>query len=375
MCREALLPEPILVLSGMPGIAQHFPGAADLAADRPREIDARQCGACGLVQLASEPVPYYRDVIRAVAYSQDMEPFRVAQFRAFAEDHGLVGRRVLEVGCGRGEFLRLIAGAGMDAVGLEHDAAAVATASAQGLQAVQGFLDAPDTRVEGGPYAGFLCLAFLEHVPDPNAFLRGIAHNLEDGGVGLVEVPSFDMIVREQYGTEFMADHLSYFTAETLRTTLGLNGFEVLECGEVWHGYMLSAVVRRRRRASFAGFEAQRAHVRGQLDAFLARHGERGVAVWGAGHQALAAIALHELGGRLACVVDRAPFKQNRFTPGTHVPVLAPAVLSEDPRIQAVIVIGGSYADEIVAGLRRDFRPDLAVAVLRPDGLHEVARA
>jgi hypothetical protein len=93
------------------------------------------------------------------------------------------------------------------------------------------------------------------------------------------------------------------------------------------------------------------------------------VAVWGAGHQALATMALHELGGRVAYVVDSAPFKQGRFTPATHLPIKSPAELKGDSQVRGVIVMGASYSDEIAAILERDFSPTLAIAILRPASL------
>jgi 2,4-dienoyl-CoA reductase-like NADH-dependent reductase (Old Yellow Enzyme family) len=56
--------------------------------------------------------------------------------------------------------------------------------------------------------------------------------------VGLVEVPNFDMLIEKRMATEFIADHLSYFTANTFRTALELSGFEVVEI-HMAHGYLL----------------------------------------------------------------------------------------------------------------------------------------
>ena len=99
----------------------------------------------------------------------------------------------------------------------------------------------------------------------------------------------------------------------------------------------------------------------------------RSVVVWGAGHQALAALALHELADRIAYVVDSAPFKQNLLTPATHIPIRSPAALKSDPGVRAVIVMGASYSDEISRMLRSDYSPALAVAILRPSHLEAEA--
>jgi len=91
-------------------------------------------------------------------------------------------------------------------------------------------------------------LNFLEHLPDPNSTLRGIYNNLTDDAIGLVEVPVFDMILRNKLFSEFIGDHLLYFTKETLTATLRLNGFEIIDCNEEWYEYIISATVKKRRK-------------------------------------------------------------------------------------------------------------------------------
>jgi SAM-dependent methyltransferase len=296
-----------------------------------------------------------------------MRAFRRAQFGQFVSRFSLNGRKAIEIGCGRGEYLALLREAGVDAYGLEHLADSVAACAAAGLQVTQGFIAGAGQVLEGGPFGAFMILNFLEHLPDPNETLRGIRHNVADGGVGIIEVPNFDMILREHQFAEFMSDHLLYFTAVTLTTTLEANGFEVIECSEQFHGYILSAIVRKRAPLDLATFDAWQSELRDQLHRYLRRFGQRRVAVWGAGHQALALIALLDLGGTLRYVVDSAPFKQGRFTPATHVPIVAPETLDADP-VDAVIVMAAGYSDEVARMLRaRRFKGD--VMILREHGL------
>lgn len=355
----------------MPKAAQFLPDAAGLASDRAIDLDIFQCAGCGLVQTGNPPVSYYREVVRAAAFSDAMKAFRRTQFAELAYQHGLRGKKVIEIGCGRGEYLALLRESGMDAHGLEDAEDSVRQCVANGLHVTRGFVDSASYELPSAPYDAFVVLNFLEHWPEPNAGLRGIARNLIEGGLGLVEVPNFDMILRNNLFAEFISDHLTYFTRETLETTLRLNGFEVLKSSEVWHGYILSSVVRKRRRVEVTQFEGGRARLKQEVTQFISRHAERGVAVWGAGHQALATLALLDLGPKIEYVVDSAPFKQNKFTPASHVPIVAPERLRSTP-VGAVIVMAASYSDEVAQIVQREYDQNMGIAIVRDSGLEIV---
>ena len=79
-CGEPLPDPPLLTLENMPAAAQNFPAADELATEHGADLRVRQCECCGLVQLDCEPVPYFRDVIRAAAASPEMREFRLWQF-------------------------------------------------------------------------------------------------------------------------------------------------------------------------------------------------------------------------------------------------------------------------------------------------------
>ena len=186
--------------------------------------------------------------------------------------------------------------------------------------------------------------------------------------MGLVEVPNFDMILSTKLFSEFISDHLFYFTRDSLSGLLGRNGFEVIETRQVWHEYIISSVVRKRGKPDVADFAACLARVRGQIDAFIAGHGHGRVAVWGAGHQALTMIAMAELAGKIRYVVDSAPFKQGRYTPATHIPIVPPRTLESDP-VDAILVMAASYSDEVAGLIRQEYGSRMSVAILRDAGL------
>lgn len=374
VCGEGFYPEPLIRYSNMPKAAQHFPDAQALAAEAGVDLEVCQCSGCGLVQLSNEPVPYYREVIRAAAVSEVLQSAKTAQFAELIAAHDLAGKKVLEVGSGAGEFLSLLPQGEVEAYGLEYAASAVAACKGKGLRMSQGYPDATLGTLPDGPFDAFLLLMFLEHMPEPNQALRAIHQNLREGAVGLVEVPNFDMVVTSRLFSEFIGDHLLYFTRDTLRLTLQRNGFDVLSCGELRDAYVLSAVVRKRGQLDISAFHEDQEQIRTDLHGYLDQFEPRAVAIWGAGHQALAIIAMTGIASRIRYVLDSAPFKQGRYTPATHLPIVAPETLHTDP-VAAVIVMAASYSDEVASILRARYRPDLSVAILRASGLEVVPPA
>jgi 2-polyprenyl-3-methyl-5-hydroxy-6-metoxy-1,4-benzoquinol methylase len=363
-----VLGKPLLSYGGMPRAAQFFPTPDQFGDDKGTELRVYQCTDCGLVQVAGVPVPYYREVIRAAGFSEEMLQFRRMQFGRWVQSYGLGNKRLLEVGCGRGEYLALLRDAGIAAHGLEYSSSAVSACQAAELSVSRGFLASSDQVLSAGPFDAFACFNFLEHWPEPVETLRAIRANLNDGGLGFVEVPNFDMILKEGLYSEFIRDHLSYFTSQTLAHTLQRSGFDVLQCESVWYDYILSAVVRKRNALDVTLLNDRKECVDRALVAFLDRYPEKSVAVWGAGHQALATISLAAIGHRIACVIDSAPFKQGRFTPVDHIPIVAPESLpGKLPK--AIIVMAGGYSDEVCRIIRQDFGQSIEIAVLRNSGL------
>lgn len=357
----------LLQYDGMPKSAQFFPDREEILTERGVDIRLYQCPWCGLLQLEGEPVPYFREVIRAVGVSEEMQTFRRGQYQQFVEKYQLSGKKVLEVGAGSGEYMSAMKETGAKVYGLEYGNEALQKGRKNGFKIWEGF-PTQDFAIPEAPYDAFYCMNFLEHIPDPADFLKNICQNLTEEGVGLVEVPNTDMILKKNLFSEFISDHLLYFTADTFKQLLGINGFEVLECGTVWHEYILSAEVRIRKTMAVDGFVQQRRTLTTNLNSYLEQKSNENkcVAVWGAGHQALATLALTGAADKIVCVIDSAEFKQGYYTPATHLPVEPPRIL-EEGQIQAVLIMAASYSQEIAEIIHKRY-PNVEAAVLTEVG-------
>jgi len=364
----------LLVFPDSPRSAQGFldtPNQADEVVD----LAIYQCRFCGLVQHNLSPVPYYRDVIRAVAFSKEMGEFRSKQLREWLEIAKLKDKRLLEIGCGKGEYIELLTKSGAEHVyGIENSQSSVDDAKKKGMKVECGYLEGGFTNPWSEKFDGFAIFSFMEHWPDPNECLRSLQNLLNEDALGLVEVPNFEFIVKNGLYSEFTVDHIYYFDCQTLRALLEKNGFEILSIESIWHNYILSAQVRKRRPHNPSIFIDKQQRIVEQLRRFTGHFNSNEVVVWGAGHQALAVISLAKLQVMVSHVVDSAPFKQGKYTPATRLLIKSPLTMLHD-KPKAVVVMAAAYSDEVAQTIRRDYPLIEHIAILREDHLENVKGA
>ena len=244
------------------------------------------------------------------------------------------------------------------------------------------------------PFDVFLSFNFLEHQPRPDVMLKAIWNNLAEDGMGLVTVPSLEYILEKESYYELIRDHIAYYTFDTLRALLNHCGFEVLE-EEMINRDTLSMIVRktampeasaesaddRKAVADCAradagiiaplmeGHEIVTAEVRA-LTGRLAREGKR-LAMWGASHQGFTLASTSELGKHLAYIIDSAPFKQGRFAPASHVPIVPPDHYFEEP-VDAVLIVAPGYTDEIAGIIKTRFGGKVEIMTLRTNRIEHL---
>ncbi len=254
----------------------------------------------------------------------------------------------------------------IEAYGIEFSEENIKICKEKNLKVFKGFIENGNYKIPENPYDIFFIFNYLEHIPQPTTFLKGIWNNLTENGMGIVEVPNFNMILKEKMLSEFTIDHLSYFTKETLKLTLNLSGFEVLEINEIWNDYILSAVVKKRKLIDIEDFKNFENTLKKNIFNFIQKNND--FAIWGAGHQSLAVIAMTDLYKKCKFIIDSASFKQNKYTPATHIKIVSPEYLRKHP-VKSILIIAGSYSDEIAQILNRDF-PEIKVYILKQNQVY-----
>ncbi len=337
---------------------------ADAARQATRGVLAMHvCLGCGFIfNAAFDPslLAYGSDYDNTQTLSPSFERHEEELVRQLVEAHGVRGCKVLEVGCGKGKFLRrLIAYPGANNIGVGFDPSYEGPDGDPGrLTYIRRFFDA-----DSGVTADVVvCRHVIEHVHDPLALLRCVRSVLLSSPRGRVffETPCVKWILRHRVLWDVFYEHCSLFSAQTLTTAFAQAGLAVTAVQHVFGGQYLWAearlsdlhppsddgvgtVVKLARR--FGACEKRQIKSWQRTLDHIRRRGP--VAVWGAGAKGVTFCNLADPDGeRIACVVDINPAKQGKYVAGTGHPIIAPEQVPARG-VAAVVVLNPVYVPEI----------------------------
>jgi len=284
--------------------------------------------------------------------------------------HDLRGKRIIEIGCGKGEFLALLCRLG-DNEGVGYDPSFVPDrldpAAAGRARFIREFFD----ETTGPVSCDFLCCKMtLEHIPDVGRFIGTVRRSLGDREDTCVffQVPNARQVLQDGAFWDIYYEHCSYFTAQSLANLFRRSGFTV---DRVWTDYddqylMIEARPAGAQRAIPAGADAV-AETRRWIEEFcqsvetataawrrdlrdVAAAGRRTM-LWGSGSKAVAFLTTLGLNGEVSAVVDINPFRHGRYLPVTGHEIISPDALSTTPP-DLVVIMNPVYRDEIRQMLR-----------------------
>lgn len=426
-CGEKL--EDLAVFQNMPKSAQEFPTKEELATEKGMDLSLCQCRSCGLVQFDTEAVPYYKDVIRAGGGSSTMKALREEEYGkllSFLAKKEEKKPLILELGAGAGEFLAMWSGveskalreaeieraeSGLKAsnlpscpllepyvLGIEHKKELVEKGQAAGLSLYQGFpeegfelknmegkhLQSGKTRPVEGLLDAMVQFNFLEHQPNPGEMLSFAYEHLKMGGYFLLTVPSFQYILDHRSYYELLRDHIANYSEESLLSLVQDQGFSLVE-SRVINRDTIEFLLEKSEKESCTSFrslgqkvdigpileneKAIQEDIKRHLEG-LRKKGEK-MAVWGASHQGLTLLSTTALQEEVAYIIDSAPFKQGKYSPASHLPIVDKSHFQKEP-VEEILIVAPGYTEEIAGIIRRDLRPCPRVLALRGEKIEEL---
>jgi hypothetical protein len=219
----------------------------------------------------------------------------------------------------------------------------------------------------------------LAQVPDLNDFVKGLKILLKPEGVLTLEFPHLlRLIERNEFDTIYH-EHFSYFSLISTLRILEAHGLKVFHVEELkthggslrvyasrsesqTHAVELSVhgVIEDEQRAGLASVEGYESFARQvkqtklALVDFLLTAAQEGKSVAGYGAPGKSATLLHYCGiGKdlIEYTVDRSPYKQGRFLPGTHIPIYPPERIRQT-KPDYVVILPWNLKDEIIEQLQ-----------------------
>ena len=334
------------------------------------------CGACGFITNADfrpEVQEFSARYEETQGFSPRFREFASALARGWVERYGLEGKTVLEIGCGKGEFLALMCEVG-GCDGIGYDPAYVEgrldSPARSRIEFVADFYSEAHADVRAD---AIVCRHTLEHIRDTAAFLGMVRRAIGErrDTVVLFEVPDMTRILREVAFWDVFYEHCSYFTAGSLAHVFRAQGFEIVDLRLEYDGQYLIIEARpaegpqngprlaieprveatRRAAAGFAqAFARNVGEWTARIESVTSRDGT--VVAWGSGSKATGFLTTLGVDRQVTAVVDINPMRHGTFVAGTGHEIVAPERLKEI-RPDLVVAMNPIYCDEIRGDLAR----------------------
>ena len=330
-----------LIDFGIHPVSKHYlKNASDVRDNWP--VKLYFCASCGLSQLVDScpPEVIYDDYVTLSSWKP--QPQVTHEIETVQRMGDLTpNANIVEIGCNDAMFLEALSGAGYrNLLGVEPSKDAHEIATGKGFEIIPEFLSPTlsESIVEQhGKFDLFVSRQNIEHIRDLKGVINSINILLKVGGLVLIELPNYACNLRcRDYS--LWEEHVNYFTIETLTYFLSLCNIEVIHkeiflfSGEgifvvgrktdnviVSLDYLPSL---RKLNLQFADYWTV---FRSNINTFL--HAERlagkKIAIYGAGSRATCLINFTGIGAYIDMVLDDQPEKQNRFLPGSKLPIVS----------------------------------------------------
>jgi SAM-dependent methyltransferase len=370
---------------GMSPLCETYPAAIDLnRGETYYPLHVYVCDRCFLVQL--QEYESAENIFSDYAYFSSYSDSWLRHANAYCEKMqsrlGL-GKDsfVVEVASNDGYLLQYFGQRNIPVLGIEPAANVAEVAVAKGVPTLVQFFGAQLARqlVQEGRSADLvLGNNVLAQVPALNDFVEGLQILLKREGVLTLEFPHLLKLIELNEFDTIYHEHFSYFSLQTTATLMEAHGLRIFDVEELpSHGGSLrvyacrqgstrplqpnvARVIRNEQNAGldriegYESFARQVRETKFALVEFLLQAARDGKTVAGYGAPGKSATLLHYCGiGKdlIQYTVDRSPYKQGRFLPGTHIPIYHPDRIAET-RPDYVVILPWNLQSEIMQQLQ-----------------------
>jgi SAM-dependent methyltransferase len=342
------------------------------------------CEKCFLVQL--QEYVSVESIFEEYAYFSSYSESWLAHAKTYTErmiERFALGSNshVVEVASNDGYLLQYFVAAGIPVLGIEPAANVAAAAVKRGIPTLVKFFNresAAELAAEGKSADLLLGNNVLAQVPDVNSFVAGLKVLLKPNGVITMEFPHLTRLMEESQFDTIYHEHFSYFSLLSTEKILAAAGLVLFDVEELpTHGGSLRIYACHKedrtksvspsvlclrakeeasglsRLESYSSFAERVKDTKCALLEFLIGIRRAGKQVVGYGAPGKGNTLLNYCGIRsdlLSYTVDRNPYKQGKYLPGSHIPIHSPERIGET-RPDYVLILPWNLKDEIMQQL------------------------
>jgi SAM-dependent methyltransferase len=342
-------------------------------------LDLALCQVCGHTQIldAVNPDLLFRNYTYRTSVSLGLvEHFRKVAGQLIEKLQIGPGALVVEIGSNDGSMLRFFKERGATVLGVDPARSIAAAATGAGIETIPEFFTpelAARIRRERGPARLVIANNVFAHADALGAIADGIREVLAPDGIFVFEVSYMVDIVEKMLFDTIYHEHLCYHAVKPFAHFFQLHDMQLIDVERIpTKGGSIRGIAQRNdgprpvapivgelialedrlkfgEAQTFLDFAAEIDGLKKSLLGELARLRRDGKTVAGYGASATVTTLLHhfDLGDQLDFIVDDNPVKQGTYSPGHHIPVLAPAALL-DRKPDYVVILAWAYAEPIV---------------------------
>lgn len=339
------------------------------------------CEGCGFIYNTSfdrQVVEYSSRCEETQGFSPFFRAWHEGLARRLIDRYSLHAKNIVEIGCGKGEFLTLLCALG-DNRGIGFDPAYIPERTAPESASRIRFISDFYTEENSGLHADFLCCKMtLEHIANTAQFIKLVRCSLRNSHDTCVffQVPDVLRVLEEEAFWDIYYEHCSYFSVGSLARLFRSAGFNVLDAGREYNDQYVTIEGRAGSgTGSLLAAENDLENVKTLVQSFATRvprriaewrkrlesYREKGLktVVWGAGSKGVTFLSTLNIPRAVEYVVDINPHMSAHYMAKTGLEIVRPFVL-RDYRPDVVIVMNPVYRGEIIAELANlGLRPEV----------------
>ena len=206
----------------------------------------------------------------------------------------------------------------------------------------------------------------FEHLEAPLEVLKAAFVALEEGGVGLINVPNGQLIMQKNYYHQIISEHLNYYTPFSLAALAHKAGFDIVQIDSVDSLCEIDMYVSKpKKKKSMTKVKSEHKE---KLNELLS--GKDHITVWGAGPKAAEYSELLITGLAICHLIDSDINKVGKYIGGISKPVES---VTEDilKKSDAVVIFASAYNESILEQLKSVFHYDGTVIYFEEDDIKE----